>query len=160
MHSNEGLGSDGTNLTFYQSTWNIIGTYVVEACLDILNNPWLWGGLIETSIVLVLKKNKPKKKGSNLRPKTLFKVLHRASSKVIANRLKIILPSIISENQSAFVKSRLLTYNVMVAFEINHYLKRKTQGKKRVYNNENRHKQSIHQIWVAILGKHNAMFGL
>ncbi|XP_074351494.1 uncharacterized protein LOC141690607 [Apium graveolens] len=36
---------------------------------------------------------------------------------------------IVSDRHSAFIEGRLLTDNAMLAFEINHYLKRKTQGK-------------------------------
>lgn len=39
------------------------------------------------------------------------------------------LDSIIAENQSTFVPGKLITDNVMIAFETQHFLKRKTQGK-------------------------------
>ena len=47
----------------------------------------------------------------------------------MTNRLKPCLKSIISENQSAFIEGRMLTNNALIAFEINHYIRRKTQGK-------------------------------
>jgi len=47
----------------------------------------------------------------------------------LANRLKLILPQIISENQSAFIAERLITDNVLIAFEMMHYLEHKKEGK-------------------------------
>lgn len=66
---------------------------------------------------------------SDLRPISLCNVLMRILSKLMANRLKPCLNSVISVNQSAFIEGRLLTDNAMVAFKINHYIHRKTQGK-------------------------------
>lgn len=43
--------------------------------------------------------------------------------------MKKCLSSVISEKKSAFIKDRLLTDNVLIAFEENHYMKRRTQGK-------------------------------
>ena len=50
---------------------------------------------------------------------------YKIISNVLANRLKPILSTIILENQSAFVLGCLITDNVLVAFQIMHYLKKK-----------------------------------
>ncbi|XP_024025499.1 uncharacterized protein LOC112092774 [Morus notabilis] len=52
-------------------------------------------------------------------------------TKTRANRLKIVLDRIISESQSAFVRGRSITDNVMVAFEVLHAMKRKNNMKNR-----------------------------
>lgn len=49
-------------------------------------------------------------------------------AKVLTNRLKHLLDVLTSENQSAFLLGRLITGNVMLAFETQHFLKKKTQG--------------------------------
>lgn len=45
-------------------------------------------------------------------------MVYKVISKLIANRLKAILPQFISLNQSAFVKDRLLMKNVLLGPEI------------------------------------------
>lgn len=49
-------------------------------------------------------------------------------AKVLANRMKEVLPFIISENQSAFVANRSITDNVLVDFELIHYMSQKKWG--------------------------------
>lgn len=49
-------------------------------------------------------------------------------SKVLANRLKPLLPSIVSENQSAFQADCVITNNILMAFETLHYMKNHQNG--------------------------------
>lgn len=64
----------------------------------------------------------------DLRPITYCNVLYKIVTKVLANRLKIILPVTISENQFVFVPGRSIIDNVLVVFEVLHHMKRRNSG--------------------------------
>lgn len=66
---------------------------------------------------------------TDLRPISLCNMVYKIISKVLANRLKEVIDSIISDTQSVFIPNRLITGNIMVAFEFMHYIKRKQKGK-------------------------------
>lgn len=49
-------------------------------------------------------------------------------SKVLANRLKNVLPSVILENQSVFQAGRVITDNILMTFETLHYMQHHQVG--------------------------------
>lgn len=51
-------------------------------------------------------------------PISCCNILYKVISKILANRLKGIMPKLISANQSAFVKDRLLMENLLLATEL------------------------------------------
>lgn len=55
---------------------------------------------------------------SKLRPISLTNFSSKIISKVISRRINLLLPKLISKNQSGFVKGRLITDNVLLAQEI------------------------------------------
>ena len=94
-------GPDGMPPTFFQTYWSIVGDDVSSAVLNCLNNCFFPAEINHTFITLIPKVKCPEKI-FEFRPISLCNVIYKLLSKVLANRLHGVLPSIISENQSAF----------------------------------------------------------
>ncbi|KAL0292085.1 UNVERIFIED_CONTAM: hypothetical protein Scaly_2605800 [Sesamum calycinum] len=112
-------GPDGMPPIFYQKFWHVVKSDVISCVLNFLNSRILPMGFNETHIVLIPKCKQPQSL-SQYRPISLCNVAYKIASKSIANRLKPWLDRIISPAQSAFVPGRLITDNVLLAFETNH----------------------------------------
>ena len=121
-------GPDGMSPIFYKSCWHIVGKDITEVVLNVLNSGFVPDSLNSTFIALISKIKDPKKV-SDFRPISLCNVVYKLIAKVLVNRLKLILPYIVSDSQSAFLSGRLITDNVLVAFETLHYLKHQTKGR-------------------------------
>jgi len=120
-------GADGMTSLFYKKYWATVGEDVTREVLGFLNGEDLPRDWNKTVIVLIPKVANPKSL-KDLRSISLCNVLYKVASKVLAGRLKLVLPEIISQNQSAFVPGRLITDNVLVAYELTHYLQNKRSG--------------------------------
>ncbi|KAK3198110.1 hypothetical protein Dsin_021525 [Dipteronia sinensis] len=85
-------GPDGFQAIFYQKCWNVVGDETSRIWLQILNG----------EVVLIKKLANPLSL-KEFRPIGLYSFVYKIVTKVLANRMKACLPSIISPNQSAFV---------------------------------------------------------
>ncbi|XP_042944640.1 uncharacterized protein LOC122278525 [Carya illinoinensis] len=122
-------GPDGYGAYFYQTYWSVVGQEVCQAVLSFLNGKCeLDCNINFTHIALIPKVEKPVV-ASEYRPISLCNVLYKIVSKVLANILKKVLPEVILKNQSAFIPSRLITDNVMVAYETLHTMKTRQKGR-------------------------------
>ncbi|GAU17808.1 hypothetical protein TSUD_171970 [Trifolium subterraneum] len=125
MKSLAAPGPDGLLGRFYHTYWDIVGRDITKEVLWVLNQGGSPQPYNDTHICLIPKINKPSYP-SEFRPISLCNVTLKIITKAIANRLKTILPTIISPNQSAFVLGRLISDNTIIANEIFHYLNQTT----------------------------------
>ena len=117
MHPSKSLGPDSMSPFFFQKYWHIVGHNVSEAVISVLHSGHMLHKMNYTHIVLIPKKQDLKTMANN-RPISLVNMVSRILSKVLANRLEIVLPSVISDAQSAFVPGRLITDNTTIAYEL------------------------------------------
>lgn len=117
MLNSKSPGSDGFPAEFFKTTWSVIASDFIVAVQSVFRFGFLPKGVNSTILALV-----PKKLDSlemkDYRPIACCNVLYKVVSKILANRLKFLLPRIILENQSAFVQGRLLMENVLLASEL------------------------------------------
>ena len=128
MAALKALGPNGMPPLFYQHFWSTVNHDVTSSILSWLNLGTIPTPLNHTFITLVPKINSPEY-AHQFRPISLCNVLYKIYSKILANRLKKLLPSIITEHQSAFTKGRLIFDNILVAFETLHSLQNYKGGK-------------------------------
>jgi hypothetical protein len=121
-------GPDGFAASFYQRSWPTVREDVCKAALAFLNHGSFDEELNSTYIALVPKVKTPVHI-TDFRPISLCNVMYKLIAKVLANRLKNVLPFIISPSQSAFIPGRMITDNILVAFEALHTMDVKLKGR-------------------------------
>jgi hypothetical protein len=121
-------GPDGLPAMFYHTYWEIINKEVINTVLQVLNNKGDPTPYNNTYICLIPKKKDPTHPG-DYRPISLCNVILKIITKTIANRIKLILPDVISPNQSVFVPGRMITDNTLVAYEVFHFFNQSNSKK-------------------------------
>ncbi|XP_019167296.1 PREDICTED: uncharacterized protein LOC109163029 [Ipomoea nil] len=116
MYPDKAPGPDGMNPGFYHNFWDIVGSDVSNFIVNCLNTCSLPPSLNNTDVVLIPKKDVPEQV-SDLRPIALSNIIYRIMAKMITQRMKPLMDSIISESQSAFIPGRLITDNILIASE-------------------------------------------
>ncbi|XP_020693913.1 uncharacterized protein LOC110107837 [Dendrobium catenatum] len=126
--SNSAPGSNGFNFYFYKTAWHIIGPSVCRAIRSFFQKYYMPNGVKATALAII-PKNKNATLISDHRPTALCNSLNKIIAKVIAQRLKPIMNSIVMDNQAGFVKSRVSTDNILLASEILAYVGKNKRGK-------------------------------
>jgi len=115
-------GSDGFTANFYHEFWELIKEEVWELVEESRSMHWILPALNTTFIALVPKRAEPSKP-ENYRPIALCNVIYKLNTKVIANRLKPLLPLLISPEQTCYVEGRQIMDGIILSNEVIHSLK-------------------------------------
>jgi len=121
MESFKALGADGFHAFFFKKYWHIVG----EDVWNMVREAFIHGSfdrkLAETLVVLIPKMDAPTSI-KQFRPISLCKVIYKIIMKVLVNRIRPLLDSIIGPLQGSFVPGWGTTENALIAQEIMHYM--------------------------------------
>ena len=122
MKNNKSPGSDGFTVEFFKVFWLQIGEFVIRSLNDGFNKRELSSTQKEGIIICIPKSDKEKDLIKNWRPISLINVAYKIGSACIANRLKVVLPSLINEDQTGFVANRFIGDNIRLIYDLISYL--------------------------------------
>lgn len=125
MRSNASPGPDGLNAGFYKSAWAWLSKDVHKLVSDFYASAALDQEITQTYLTLIPKKMQPILP-QDFRPISLCNVIYRLIAKTLADRLKPYLPNFIDHGQSAFIKNRHISSNIIITQEIIHSFGLKT----------------------------------
>eukprot|EP00253_Pinus_taeda_P027221 PITA_27221 len=128
MDPDKAPGPDGFTAKFLQACWLIIEKDLLRMVQKSQNTQKIGGSTNSAFLALI-----PKEKGANtfsrFRPISLCNIGYKIITRIIANRLKPILPKIIPENQGGFIQGRQIVDNYLLVQEAIHSsLRRKEKG--------------------------------
>lgn len=123
-------GIDGLHAQFFQTQWNIVGESLISMVRGVFENGMLDEFFNKTLLVLIPKVAGPEFV-TQFRPISLCTVPYKVLTKVLANRLKSIMPTLVEENETTFVGGRHIINNVLIAQEVIHSMKGR-KGKKKM----------------------------
>jgi hypothetical protein len=128
MHPNKAPRLDGFTARFFQHCWEIIKSDLTKMIRKSQASNKL-GGSTNSAFLALIPKEKGALNFSRFRPISLCNTGYKILTKVITNRLKNVLPLIVSENQGGFIKGRQITDNIVLVQEALHSsLCRKDKG--------------------------------
>ena len=115
---------NGFTALFFKKYWSVVKEEVLGCIRNFFLNHILMQEQNHTHIALI-----PKQSGAHtvhhFRPISLCNIVYKIITKILANRLKVMLPKFISPLQSAFVPSRNIQDNTILAYDLLYSFKHK-----------------------------------
>ena len=114
-------GCAGFMYEFFKFFWRDLGAYLLSAVNTCFQKGELTDSLKRGIITCIPKGNKDKLLLKHWRPISLLNTSCKLASSSIAERVKLVLPSIINEDQTGFISGRYIGENIRILYDILQY---------------------------------------
>ena len=121
MANNKSPGNDGLSKELYVCFFNEIHTYLLSTLNCSFSRGHMTSSHKQALIILIEKKGKDKRLLKNWRPISLINVDAKIALKALALRIRKVLVSLISSDQTAYVKGRYIGESVRLLNDILEY---------------------------------------
>ena len=125
--NNKSPGSDGLTAEFYKYFWEEIRETLHNVFIEAIEGGSLSPSQRTGVITLLPKQGKDCKHLKNWRPITLLNIDYKIYTHILKNRLKSVIPSIISSHQTGFQKGKSTTDNLILMYLVLEYYERNPQ---------------------------------
>ena len=131
LGAHKALGPYGIPDFFFQEYWAMVKQDILNSNQAFFHSGSLLKALNKTFITLIPKMSVPEEV-TQFRPINLCNVTYKIIMKIMVNRLKPLMNSLISPFQNAFIQGRNICDNILLAHEIMDTM-RKKKGRKKGY---------------------------
>jgi exonuclease III len=120
-------GPDGFGAFFFQNYWDIVHKDVEDAVLQFFHTGWILPNFNANNVILIPKSSNADSI-EQYRPIAMANFKFKVISKILADRLALIMPSLISMEQRGFIKGRNIIDCICLASEAANLLHNKVFG--------------------------------
>ena len=114
--SYKSLGPDGIHFGFIKQFWLMLKDDFMRFITEFHRNGRLTKGINTTFIALIPKVSSPQRL-NDFRPISLVGCMYKVLAKILANRLRAVIGSVVSDAQLAFVKGKQILDGILIANE-------------------------------------------
>ena len=125
LKRNKTPGADGLTIEFYHIFWDCLSTILFEMYEFSFERNLLPLSTRRGVISLLPKGNKDTRWVQNMRPLTLLNNDYKILAKTLDNRLKLLIPKIVKNDQTGFIKGRNISMNVRKSLDVIQYCSEK-----------------------------------
>ncbi|MCH80179.1 ribonuclease H protein [Trifolium medium] len=127
LNKDSAPGPDGFGAFFFQEFWDIVNMDVINAVLQFFTTSWILPGY-NSNIIALIPKSSDALSIDQYRPIAMANFKFKIITKILADRLAPIMPSIVSEEQKGFIHGRNIRDCLCIASEAANLLHHKAFG--------------------------------